>query len=213
MPLIEVGGVGYEPVGDLLRGEEIIDPSGEEHLSLLLTAADLCNDARLQEEKGSWRVVGDTTEGALAVLAAKAGLSLEELERDQPRQGEVPFSPEHRRMTTLHGDRWCDHLMTYLKGAPDVVLPLCSRWQRGEEVIDLSEAWRSRILTANEELASGGLRVMAIAYRADQRERPEEELEQDLVFLGLTAIQAPPRGPGGGIPLSSGGHPPGDDHQ
>ncbi|MEE8345866.1 MAG: cation-translocating P-type ATPase, partial [Dehalococcoidia bacterium] len=188
---VEVGGVGYDPAGDFLRGEETIDPKGDQHLRLLLAAGALCNDARLQEEEGRWRIIGDTTEGALVVLAAKAGLDWEQLERNQPRQSEVPFSPDRRRMTTVH--RWGDRRVAYLKGAPDVVLPLCSRRQRGQEVIVLSQEDRDHILTANDELASQGLRVLALTYRSVERPLPEEELEQDLVFLGLAAIQDPPR--------------------
>ncbi|MCH7576720.1 MAG: HAD-IC family P-type ATPase, partial [Chloroflexi bacterium] len=190
-PPVEVGGVGYDPAGDFLRGEETIDPKEDQHLRLLLAAGALCNDARLQEEEGRWRVIGDTTEGALIVLAAKAGLPRQDLERDQPRQSEVPFSPDRRRMTTVH--RWGDSLVAYMKGAPDVVLPLCSRRQRGQEVVGLSHEDRDRILAANEGLASRGLRVLALAYRPIERSLPDEELEEDLVFLGLAAIQDPPR--------------------
>ena len=190
-PPVDVSGVGYDPTGDFRRGDETVDPQGDQHLRLLLVAGALCNDARLQEEGGRWRVVGDTTEGALVVLAAKARLPWEQLERDQPRQSEVPFSPERRRMTTVH--RWSDRHVAFLKGAPDVVLPLCSRQQRGREVIGLPQEDRDRILTANEELASRGLRVLALAYRPIERSLPDEELEEDLVFLGLAAIQDPPR--------------------
>lgn len=191
IPTLEVGGVGYEPAGEFRRDGQPIDPAGGQHLKLLLTAGALCNDARLQEEKGSWQIVGDTTEGALVVVAAKAGLSQEELERNQPREGELPFSSERRRMTTIH--RADDRFVAYHKGAPDVVLPLCSHRQVGEEVVELTDEDRSRILAANEELAAEGLRLLAIAYRSTKQRLPEEQVERDLVFLGLAALQDPPR--------------------
>jgi Ca2+-transporting ATPase len=192
LPPVEVGGVGYDPIGEFRRGEEATDPREDAHLRLLLTAGALCNDARLQEEAGRWQVVGDTTEGALVVLAAKGRLPREALEASQPRQEEVPFSSERRRMTTVH--RSADSAVAYLKGAPDVVLPLCSRRQLGSEVIDLSEEGRARILAANEDLAARGLRVLALAYRPVERALPEEDLEREMVFLGLAAIEDPPRG-------------------
>ncbi|TET97581.1 MAG: cation-translocating P-type ATPase [Dehalococcoidia bacterium] len=191
LPSLEVTGAGYEPKGDFRRNGRIVDPRQDRHLGLLLTAAAQCNDARLQEEDARWQVVGDTTEGALAVLAAKAGLSQERLEQEEPRQGELPFSPDRRRMTTVH--RRGDRFVAYHKGAPDVVLPLCSSWQVGDEIVDLPDGERERILTANDELGSRGLRVLAIAYRPLEQPLPEAELELDMVFLGLAAIQDPPR--------------------
>ncbi|MBI2913238.1 MAG: cation-translocating P-type ATPase [Chloroflexi bacterium] len=191
LPPLEVTGVGYEPAGEFRRGGEAVDPARDSHLRLLLTAGALCNDARLQEEGGRWRVVGDTTEGALVVAAAKARLSWEQIEGEQPRQWELPFSPQRRRMTTIH--RGGEGLVAYVKGAPDVVLPLCSRRRAGADVVELSEEGRRRVLATNEELASRGLRLLALAYRPLAGDAAPDEVERELVFLGLATIQDPPR--------------------
>lgn len=190
-PEVEVTGVGYAPEGEFQRESGTVEAVREPQLRLLLTAGALCNDACVQEEQGRWGVVGDTTEGALVVAAAKAGLIREGLEEEQPRQSEVPFSSERRRMTTVH--RRGDQLLAYMKGAPDIVLPLCSRRQSGDKAVDLSERDRNRILAANEQLASRGLRVLGLAYRWLERMPSVGEVEQEMIFLGLVAIQDPPR--------------------
>ena len=93
-------GTGYEPRGSSSRGREVPPDSA---LLELLAAAALCSDARLEADgEGGLRLVGDPTEGALLVAAAKAGLDLAALERGLPRAGEIPFSSEAKRMTTLH---------------------------------------------------------------------------------------------------------------
>jgi len=191
LPPVDVTGVGYEPVGEFRCDGGSVDPHRNPHLRLLLTAGALCNDARLQEERGRWHVVGDTTEGALVVLATKAGLSPEHLGCEHPRVREVPFSPERRRMTTIH--RRGGRLVAYHKGAPDTLLPLCSHRQVVEQVMHLSPEERDKILAANEEMASLGLRVLALAYRPLERLLTEEEVEGEMLFLGLVALQDPPR--------------------
>ncbi len=191
VPPLEVSGVGYEPRGEFRRDGQRIEPADDPQTKLLLTACVLCNDARLAEEEGHYQVVGDTTEAALLVLSGKAGLSLRQLEQEQPRQGEVPFSSERRRMTTIH--RLDGSLVAYHKGAPDVVLALCSHRQVGADVRQLGEEDRTRIMAANDELAAAGRRVLAIAYRTLAQPLPDEELEQELVFLGLVGMEDPPR--------------------
>jgi Ca2+-transporting ATPase len=120
--MIEVTGAGYAPEGEFKRNSEVHDPQADPHLRLLLTASALCNDAHLQREGERWSVVGDTTEGALLVMALKAGFDRAKLEQDHPRQSEVPFSSERSRMTTVHPDE--GGLVAYVKGGVDVLLPL-----------------------------------------------------------------------------------------
>ncbi len=189
--LIEVTGAGYEPRGDFRRQGISIDPALDPQLRLLLSAGVLCNDARLQGEGGRWTVVGDTTEGALVVAAQKAGLSWEDLEGAQARQDEVPFTSERARMTTVH--QWGDRKIAYMKGAPDVVLPLCSSRRVKDDVTGLTDEDRSRVRAANDELASRGLRLLAVAYRWMAPETPAADVEHDMVFVGLFAMRDPPR--------------------
>ena len=191
LPEVEVTGAGYEPSGSFRRDGSEFDPQQDPHLRRLLEASALCNDARLQNEDGRWTVVGDTTEGALTVLAAKAGIDPEALEGDRPRVAEIPFSSEARRMTTAH--RWDEAYLVFQKGAPDEVLPRCTRRRAARETVPLSSDDRDAILAANDALAERGLRVLALAYREVGDVPPDDQLEDDLIFLGLAAIQDPPR--------------------
>ena len=102
--MINVTGVGYEPKGEffIMGSQEKIDPLDDPGLSLMLRAAALCNDASLAFLEGRYVIRGDTTEGALVVVAEKAGLDVEALRKEYPRIGEVPFTSERKRMSTIH---------------------------------------------------------------------------------------------------------------
>lgn len=186
--MIEVTGVGYTPEGAL--SATLKDRS----LHLLLNGGLLCNDAVLGEEGGRWSVKGDPTEGALVVLALKAGVHEEETRLQYPRIEEFPFSSERKRMTTIHsmedGKR-----MAFMKGAPEVILDRCSSLLIGNERRVLTDAERLKILEANEEMAKDGLRVLGVAYKElSELDRYRDHLiEKDQVLLGLVGIMDPPR--------------------
>ncbi len=185
------------------------DDQVDANLQLLLAGSALCNDAVLEprEEGGGLRAVGDPTEGALVVAAAYFGLMKEDLERDLPRVGEIPFTSERKRMTTVHqtpGDRaqelpWLPATGPYLaftKGAVDGLLDISSRvWVSGR-VQPLDDSWRARIQKAHDRLAEDGMRVLGVAFRpVDElpQEGDEEQLERDLIFVGLLGMIDPPR--------------------
>ncbi len=188
---IEVTGGGYEPVGDFRSDGITVDPAADGHLELLLTAGALCNDARLEQRDGRWQVIGDTTEGALVVAARKAGLDWERIESSQARTHELPFTSERARMTTVH--KFEDRAIAYMKGAPEVVLASCLQRRHGDAVVPLTEGEERDILDANLQLASKGLRVLALSYRIVPQGPDMDSLESEMVFLGLAAMQDPPR--------------------
>ena len=100
----EITGQGYNPTGEFSIGEEIIKPESNENLKLLLNAGLLCNDSTLeQREDKTWGIIGDPTEGALTVAAAKAGFEKDEYNRQYKRIAEIPFDSD-RKMTTFHSD-------------------------------------------------------------------------------------------------------------
>jgi len=190
---IEVTGVGYEPRGEFIWSQ---NPAEEdEGLNLLLRTAILCNDACLERESEAWSIIGDPTEGALVVAAAKAGLDKKELDALYPRIAEVPFTSERKRMSTVHAAP--DGMkIVCAKGAPEIVLARCNRIWRDGRIVELGEADREEILRANEGMAADALRVLGIAYRElppDTSVFDEEVVEKDLVFLGLMAMIDPPR--------------------
>jgi len=195
---IEVTGVGYEPEGEFIRGANAIEE--DEGLKLLLRTALLCNDAHLERESETWTLIGDPTEGALVVAAAKAGLDKKELDRLYPRIAEVPFTSERKRMSTIHttpiGANGRSPLLVCAKGAPEIVLARCDRIWRDGRIVELDEATRGEILRANEGMAADALRVLGVAYKElppDASDFGEDVVERDLVFLGLMAMIDPPR--------------------
>jgi len=180
-----VSGAGYEPVGD------VEDP---EPLRRTLRAAVLCCDARLlpPDSDGSWRVLGDTTEGALLVVAAKAGVDVGAEQHAAPRVEEFPFDADRKLMTTVH--RAGDTAIAYVKGAPQELLARCTHIVRGDDgVVAISEAMRTRVAAVNDDMSRNALRVLGVAYRPVPADTGQADAEQDLILLGLIGMLDPPR--------------------
>jgi len=190
--IVDVTGVGYESKGDFLLNGVRIEPKEDTHLALLLRTSTLCSNASYDGKS----VIGDTTEGALIVAAAKAGMTKENLESMYPRIQEVPFTSERKRMTTVHKSPEGE-VLAYVKGAPESILERSDRILKGGKTTKISKKERKRILEANEEMARDALRVLAVAYKelpsATSEKFDEENLEKGLVFLGLTGMIDPPR--------------------
>lgn len=190
-----VTGTGYRPDGRFLdeNGNEVA-PSSVKNLELMLLGGVLSSDARVEETEKGHRVIGDPTEGALVVAAAKAGLLREEVEKAFPRLAEIPFDSARKMMTTFH---YMDGaIRSFTKGAPDVLLARCTGIITSQGIVPLTEEMQARILAINSQLASQGQRVLALATR----QWPEiptdpspETAEQDLIFVGFFAMQDPPR--------------------
>jgi Ca2+-transporting ATPase len=191
----DISGAGYVPEGDFKdRNALQIAPDAIPSLRLLLHAGVLCNDAVLENQDGKWIIKGDPTEGALIVVAEKAGMRQSELRLENERIEEVPFSSERKRMTTIH--RMKDGiLMAFMKGAPEVVLERCSHSMHGGVAKPIGAEERNAILAANETMAKDALRVLGIAYRTvpDEAACDEDAIEQGLTFLGLGGMMDPPR--------------------
>jgi len=186
---VAISGVGYEPVG------EFDPPEDPGLLTPLIRAGILCNDSKLVQEEGRWKIIGDPTEGAFLVLAGKAGLDFEEIRKGNPRVGAVPFSSERKLMTTIH-DLEGGGRSAFMKGAPEKVLEKCASEMTGEENRPLAGKRREEILEKAEEMARGGLRVLALAVREGVEgfnEENPEEAEHDMAFIGLAAMMDPPR--------------------
>ncbi len=191
--LIEVMGAGYEPAGEF-KGKDIALAKNSQSFRMLLQGALLCNDASLIEEEGKWFIKGDPTEGALIVAAAKAGFHRAEVRLENPRIGEVPFSSERKLMTTVHRSQG-HKMIAYTKGAPEVVLKRCTHILDDGGMRELTESERDQILKTNDQMAQDALRVLGIAYREHSEgiEVFEEEIEKEMVFLGLMGMMDPPR--------------------
>ena len=148
-----------------------------------------------------WSILGDPTEAALLVAAQKGGIDLAERSRQLPRLRELHFESNRKRMSTVHPDRNAQKV-AYIKGAPKEVLDLCTRYRQSGQDLALDDALREQIMTANDDYARNGLRVLAISVRRLTKEVPlpvrmsdytPELIEQDMTFLGLIAMADPPR--------------------
>ena len=190
--MIDVTGVGYEPKGDFILNGKPVDPKADDALHLLLRAGTLCTNAQYDGKS----ILGDTTEGALIVAAAKAGLTKKELEAAYPRVHEVPFTSERKRMTTVHKTPE-GKTVAYVKGAPEIVLERCTHILKDGKIEKLNEDARKTILATNEKMASEALRVLGVAYRElpdDAIEKIDDDtVEKNLVFVGLMGMIDPPR--------------------
>lgn len=196
---LSVSGAGYEP-----KGKYKPDPKGkpfERDLKALLTAASLCNNARLNPptaEKPGWSGLGDQTEVALRVAALKGHINEPEMMAVYPRIHELPFDARRKRMSTIHQNTSSrdNQQIALVKGAPREVLQLCTHYQINGEAKPLDLSTRNEILAANDAYARGALRVLAFARR-DLPPRTGsytvERVEQGLTFLGLMAMMDPPR--------------------
>jgi Ca2+-transporting ATPase len=194
------GGTGYMPEGEARQESgKLIEGPLRFELVRALAAGDRANNAVLQNRDGRWTVQGDPTEGALIVAARKAGLEANALDARLKRVGEVPFSPERKLMSTVHTDaERQERLLVFTKGAPDVLLASCSHELVGEETKPLTLERRNQILVVNEQLAGEALRTLEVALRSVprhelRREDIDEDIEEQLVFLGLIGMIDPPR--------------------
>lgn len=193
--LFDVEGTGYAPEGDIYQNGRTLSPQAwPKTLLQALRTGVLCNGASLQQKDGRWSVVGDPTEGALLTAAAKAGLHSNALNEAEPREDEIPFDSDRKRMTILR--RTSPGWRAYVKGAPDIILERCASLANGQEWVPLDAEQRKHIASSYTALAEEGLRVLAVAYR-DFDARPAdmgaETIERDLVLAGLIAMQDPPR--------------------
>lgn len=205
--IYRVTGLGYAPVGKIMAGDMEVRAENDKGLNLLLTAASLCNNARVvppNEESDHYTVLGDPTEACLGVVAQKSGIDLNKYLESTPRIRELPFDSRRKRMSTIHQlenpVNGCRHI-AYIKGSPKEVLELCTGIYSKDNRDELTNEQRSQIMQANDRYASNGLRVLAVAYRllSDKDNLPDlsaytpEIMEQDLTFIGLTVMADPPR--------------------
>ena len=216
---IDITGTGYVPKGEFLADGKPVDIHENRAALTTLWLGVLNNDSSIEitgekDSQQTYRIVGDPTEGALLVAAAKAGATHVDVKQAYPRESEVPFDSDRKRMITIHDvsqpdpndlspfydEKNKDWDVIAVKGAPDIVLDLCTQYQDiDDKPQPMDENARKRILDANEAMTKDALRVLGLAYRLDENvpDNPEElktdELEKDLVFVGLIGMIDPAR--------------------
>lgn len=195
----KVSGQGYNPTGEFTIGDAKVDPEKDPGLKLLLSTGVLCNDSTLEQKEGEenlWGIIGDPTEGALVVAGAKSGYEKTKMNEDFNRIEEIPFDSERKMMTTFHKDFTAGKIVSFTKGAPDIILSRCTRIYQNGSVVELTDAIRQQIAKVNSEFAGEALRVLAFTYR-EYDKLPQaitpETIENDLIFVGLMGMIDPAR--------------------
>ncbi len=198
-----------------MDGDKKVEPHDYPGIGNALWVGSINNDSILDdfEEDGKkrYRIVGDPTEGSILVAAAKAGAWASELNSAYPRAAEMPFDSDRKRMITVHEvkDPKADDISPFdeangkqshviaVKGAPDVVLQLCNRYQKMDNTTaPIDDKKRKEILAANDDMTKDALRVLGMAYRvvsAKPDQVDSETLEKDLIFAGLVGMIDPAR--------------------
>ncbi len=192
---VDVTGEGYLVEGEFSIDGQTINTKAHSALELHLRIGALCNDSSISMEADNCcSIYGDPTEGALVVAAAKAGMDREKLDMAYPRLDEIPFQSEKLYMATLHprdGGR-----VAYIKGAPEKLLSFSKHILQENNIKLLGKSEKQTILQANDAMAKEAMRVIATAYvdlPGDLADLEEEYLKGNLVFVGLSGMDDPPR--------------------
>ncbi|MBC7765381.1 MAG: cation-translocating P-type ATPase [Hyphomonadaceae bacterium] len=205
---VAVSGSGFDRKGDFYVNGVEVEGRKIEAIRLALEISTLCNNAEItvgvQKETGEgrfkrfnitrdvWQVDGDPTEGALLIAAAKAGILKEELLTYTRIVQEIPFDSDRKCMSVVLKNEKGMRVMT--KGAPDIILEKCSSILTKHGVVALTGSMHKQIMQANDEMAEQALRVLAMAYKELARANVNSaEIEQNLVFVGLSGMIDPPR--------------------
>ncbi|MCD6590668.1 MAG: calcium-translocating P-type ATPase, SERCA-type [Candidatus Aenigmarchaeota archaeon] len=187
---VSVSGSGYTPKGTFIAKGKKIDPREDEALKLTLINGALCNNAELRRGEHQWEIIGDPTEGALLVSAAKA-MDIHRLVSEYKRLKEIPFSSERKMMSVLVSDK-NGKKYVFSKGAVEVILGLCTHIMKRGRVYKLTRADVEKIRNANKSMTGKALRVLAFAFK-ETSDADKSELEKGLVFLGLQGMIDQPR--------------------
>ncbi len=212
--IIDVTGRGYLPVGEFyFKGKKITEKEIN-HSNLLFKIGYLCNESKLVNSltnadisikkdvhsasgftDDKWSIIGDPTEGALLVLTKKSGMNEKIIEQKHTKVHELPFDSDRKLMSSIYKNSDNKKTESYVKGAPDFVLKLCTKILIKGKVRNLTPKDRERILKYNDEFAKDALRVLALAYKDVSKIKKYEikTVEKDLVFVGLVGMIDPPR--------------------
>ncbi|GAB6099065.1 calcium-transporting P-type ATPase, PMR1-type [Halanaerocella petrolearia] len=193
----EVSGRGYSTDGDFLYNGQRIDPNQKADLKQILKIGSLCNNASVNQnsctdQSDSLEIVGDPTESALRVLAAKADLTRQDYDC-YTREKEIAFDSETKKMTVVCKEPSNKYSIN-VKGAPDVILSKCTKILDGDQVRKLTNKDTKQIKKSIDQMADQALRVMGFAYKElDHKPTNDYAIEENLVFVGLTGMIDPPR--------------------
>jgi len=187
--LFEIGGIGYEPKGEIKFKENSINPAGYEELSYIGKAASFVANARLSyvEEVKEWRIAGDPTEAAMLVFAEKTGSHKDDLLQGSPLISEIPFDYRLKYHATVH--QTGEDLFLTVAGAPETILSLCTNIRHDKKDHPLSKSKKEELEAIFIRMSEEGLRVLAIAVRHDAPKQLKKGSIRSLSFIGFFGMQ------------------------
>jgi len=187
--IFEIGGIGYEPRGDVKLDNRIVDPSNHPELLLAAKIAALCANARVMfvEKTKEWKISGDPTEAALMILTEKLGFNKNDLERESPFLSEIPFDYNFKYHATLHREGGQNFLTVI--GAPEVILNISDKIWRNDTVEHLLLEEKDRLTSTFSDLSKKGLRVLAFAYSQLVSENLAHAEIKHLTFVGFFGLK------------------------
>lgn len=188
----EVSGTGYNFHGQVTKNQQTIDLTKETDLCQLLRIGVLDNDSSLEQKNNSLQLVGSPDEGSILVLAGKAQFDRQQAQQTYTRKSVLPFDSKRKRMTTIHQEG--EKSWAFTKGGIDETLNVATQYLKNGQVLPLDDTVKQQILAKNDDFAKAGLRTLAFAYRQlTNQDTTIASVEQELIFVGLTASQDPPR--------------------
>lgn len=191
--IYSIYGEGYNLKGYFTCQDQDIDISEDKLLQAALCAMVICNNAELTLQNDQLSAVGDPTEIALLIAAAKGGVWHDKLAPSLPRVKELPFDSERKRMAVVCKD--AEKLSAFVKGAPEIILERCTHILTREGIKEFTQDDYARMQQTCELMASEALRLLAVAERRLELsfiDEADEIIENNLVLLGLIGLQDPP---------------------
>ena len=207
--VLHISGTGFNPSGKIYKNKNITEKENknnyliefeDKNQLLLFQTMILCNNAELHFDKTNWKILGDTTEGALIVASEKIGLKKIALEDEFPRLWEEPFDSKTRRMITVHRIKGNNKLLICIKGAPEEVFPLCTKIMEKNEIIVLDEEKKNQLNEKIKNITSEGYRSLLLAFLEIENnnintvnEKYKFIINKNAVVLGIVALYDPVR--------------------
>lgn len=206
--VLQISGTGFNPSGKIYKSKNVTEKENknnyliefeDKNQLLLFQTMVLCNNAELHFDKTNWKIHGDSTEGALIVASEKIGLKKRALENEFPRIWEEPFDSKTRRMITVHRKKGNNKLLICIKGAPEQVLPLCTKIMENDEIIVLDEEKKNQLNEKIKNITSEGYRSLLLAFLEIENnintinEKYKFIINKNAVVLGIVALYDPVR--------------------
>ncbi len=194
--IINVSGSGYSPLGEFTVNKEKIEKDSFPNLETLISIGSLANDAEIEKIDDGYKLIGDPTEASLITLGNKANILKKDINKKYPRIEEIPFDSERKMMTTFHENFIGEKIVSFTKGAPDIIINKCSHINIDGKSLPFTDELISKTMEVNSKFSQSALRVLAFAYKEYStlpKNIIQSEIENNMTFVGLVGMIDPAR--------------------